>query len=195
MKNELDSERIRAALKRKRMSMTALATEAGVSRQALHRLMRPGFRPLPDSVVNVARVLDMEPADMLKATGECRKRQELEMLLNKAKAGDARAFELLPAHLSRDPDIGRDFPTSNDATTHLLLAAAAAVAMVLRPGRRIKAAISYHSERAGTGRAYVFPSRFLPPELVVQRTPKPMRERNVFGAFDLGDFQRHLAWS
>ena len=41
----------------------------------------------------------------------------------------------------------------------------------------------------------MFRSKFMPPELVVEKTPIPMREQSVFGVFDLDDFRRHLAWN
>jgi len=195
MKNALDTQRIRQALRQKRMNATDLAREVGVSRQALYRLLKPGFRPLPQSVVKVARVLELEPWEMLLPGEDAEGQMAFKKLVGKAKNGNARAFELMPAYLSRDPNIGWSYAEEADPTTHLLLAAAAAVANALWPGREIEAAVSFHSTRAGNGPAFMFGSKFMPPELVVERTPVPMRRQNVFGVFDLDDFRRHLEWN
>ena len=195
MRNALDTQRIRQALRQKRMNTTDLAREVGVSRQAIYRLLKSGYQPLPLSVVKVARVLELEPWEMLLPGEDAEGQMAFVKLLEKAKIGEARAFELLPAHLSRDPSVGWSYADGADPTTHLLLAGAAAVANALWPGREIEAAVSFHSTRAGNGPAFMFRSKFMPPELVVERTPAPLRQQNVFGVFDLVDFRRHLAWN
>ena len=195
MINELDTKKIRTVLEDKGMSVTALARDTGLSRQAIHHLLKPGYRPMPESVTRVADALGLELAEMLMSNdGNVQSRELFANLVRKARKGNARAFELLPAHLSRDPGLGRSLE-DEDATTHVLLAAAAAVAAQLRPGRQIEAAVSYHSERAGSGTSYLFESKFEPVEAVINRTPEPMRTQLVFGAFKIEDFGRHMVWN
>jgi transcriptional regulator with XRE-family HTH domain len=177
---------------RQGVSVTDLARLIGVSRQTLHRILQSDFRPLPRTVADVGLALGLDAHQMLKPGVETSPDAGLKTLLDKAVGGDPRAFELLPAHLRNDPTAGRRVASESESTEHLLLAAAAAIANTLRPSRGMTAAISYHSRKIASGTAFFFQSRFMPPELAMQKTPKPMREHRVFGAFDLDDFRRHM---
>lgn len=190
--NALDVQKIRKAMRAKHMSVTDLARETGVSRQMLHRLLQPDYRPLAQSVVAIAGVLGLEPGDMLDQGDRGGLQTAFSDLLRKARDGNPRAFELLPAHMARDPNAGQRLGEDADATTHLLLAAAAAVADALHPRRDLVRAVSLHARHAGSGQAFFFRSKFMTPERAIEQTPDPMRRHNVFGAFDMEGFRRHL---
>jgi transcriptional regulator with XRE-family HTH domain len=190
--NALDWNRIRARSRERNLSFTELSRRVGISRQGLHRLTRPGYRPMPDSIARLAAVLDMEPWEMLQRSDS--KLSDIAVLLDKARNGSPRAFELLPARLSARPEAYLHFHNETDVLKHRLLAAAAATANHLWPNQALIRAAETASENAGHQSVFIFHSPFIPLEILLNKTPEPMRRTQVFGIFEMDDFKRHGEW-
>jgi len=170
-----------------------LALAAGLSRQTVHALLRPGFRPLLPSVDAVAAVLGLDPAGMLRRSDDG---ASLDLsvggLLSLSAAGNPRAFELLPARLISGEGTHMDYAGVEGCLYHQLLAAAAEMASSLVPSSHVSSMIPVHAHRVEPHRAFFFGRGLMSPDRIVQVTPEPLKKHQVFGAFSIDDFARHL---
>jgi hypothetical protein len=189
---EIDVGNVRALMAAQRLDLTALAKSAGLSRQAVHALLRPGRCPLSRGFVAVADALGVGPLALLRDTGDRKESwRELIELSRAAAAGEARAFELLPAVVREAAGRARAPEDGLAPVHHQLLAAAAEVALAIRPSDRLRQAAARHAAAVEPGRAFFFAAGLMSPERIVASTPAPMARHLVFGAFAMDDFARH----
>ncbi len=178
---------LRARLRRDGRDVTAVAREAGLSRQAIYRMLDPSWDPLPAGFRAVARVLGVDPVALLSGASGIAVAEAV-ATLREAAGGDARAFERLPMQLSR-PDVATATwqAAFGEVEQRLVLAAAAAAAAVW-PGRRMAAWVAVRAPTLSPSSAFFFGVPGLPPERVVEATPESMKRLNVFGVFSLRQF-------
>jgi transcriptional regulator with XRE-family HTH domain len=175
------------------LSVKDLAALTGLSRQTIHALLRPGFRPLVPSVDTVALALGIEASLLLEvASAVTADIPGARQLLDRAVAGDARSFELLPALLATSHPIPSAMILES-RDTHLQLARAAAeVANTLAPSPPLEALANLTRTSGRCFHGFFFGADLMSPERIVQLTPEPLRKHLVFGAFAMADFARHL---
>ena len=187
----VDVQGIRDLATARGLGLSELASRARLSRQGLHRLLRPGHRPLADGLESVAAALGVDALSLLLASGAGESDWErIRPLLEAAERGDPRAFEELPSALDL-PSRPADLPDSLPPTQHQLLAAAGELAAALWPNRWLPAFVSEHAGRVPAGQAFLFGLEMMGLERLAATTPEPMRRQQVFGAFELQDFARH----
>jgi transcriptional regulator with XRE-family HTH domain len=174
------------------MSISDLAAEAGLSRQAVYQMMKSGYRPVSSGLESVARVLDLDAVDLLCKTDKTQDRIEAVVgTVEAAAAGDPRAFETLPACIL---DLGsRNLTGLNDLSRPIpqLLAAAGQVALHLAGLRWLERFISRQSAWTPPELAFFFGSELMDTARIVRLTPEPMAAHRVFGVFDMDAFARH----
>ncbi len=190
----VNATRLRMHLQAKGMTISGLARAAGITRQAVHQMLRPGYRPLSLGVETVARALEVDPLDILyEECAEARRRREVEDLVTRAAAGDARAFEVLPATLLLTQGEEIESLHARDATSHQILAAAAEVAGTLSRRPWMERFIRGHASRVVKGQAFFFGTGLIGMERLMSLTPSPMRRHRVYGAFEMKAFARHCS--
>lgn len=178
---------LRARLRRDGRDVTAVAREAGLSRQAIYRMLDPSWDPLPAGFRAVARVLGVDPVALLSGASGIAVAEAV-ATLREAAGGDARAFERLPVQLSR-PDVATaTWQAAFGEVEQRLVLAAAAMAAVVWPGRRMAAWVAVRAPTLSPSTAFFFGVPGMPPERVVEATPEPMKRLNVFGAFSARRF-------
>jgi transcriptional regulator with XRE-family HTH domain len=190
----VDTRKIGELMAARGLDVSGLARAAGLSRQGVYRFLRPGYRPFSDGFSAVAEALGVTPASLLDAgEGEQRLAPILD-LLERAAAGEPRAFEVLPAALSGLPAraLG-ELDEPSDPLHHRLLAAAGELSNGIRPTRKMHAFAQRQAARCEPGRAFFFSSRWMDAGRIAATTPAEMRKHLVFGAFDRRDFERHFA--
>jgi len=174
------------------MTVAALARAAGISRQSLHHILRPGYSPINESLVSVADALGVSALCLLQEEDEGDPQlEELVSLLDAAAMRNARAFEMIPATLLGLKSIAAGRLDVPDPRKHQLLAAAAEVAASVAPSSRMESFIEHHASLVDPGTAIFFGAGLMDPERIVAGTPEPMKKHLVFGVFDLADFTRH----
>ena len=189
----LETHFIRERMARLGIGITELAAMAGVSRQTVHTLLKPGFQPLPASVEAIAAVLDVDPIRLVVSSGSGDSPEPpVEELLTESAAGSSRAFELLPARLVAD-SVGRPGRMLHpaDPVRNRLAAAAAEMANALSPSPRLRALVDFHARKQPAHHAFFFGTGLMTPERIIRMTPEPLRKHGVFGAFAIEDFARH----
>jgi transcriptional regulator with XRE-family HTH domain len=190
----VDTRKVAELMAARGLDVSGLARAAGLSRQGLYRFLRPGYRPFSRGFQAVAEALGVSPSSLLRADGGQGAADRVRELLERAAAGEPRAFEVLPATLSALPARALDaLDEPADALHHRLLAAAAELAEGLRPAHKMRAFASRHASRCEPGRAFFFSARLMDAERIAATTPAEMKKHLVFGAFDRRDFQRHFA--
>jgi transcriptional regulator with XRE-family HTH domain len=189
----VDIEEIRNLMQAKQMDISSLAARAGMSRQGLYRFLRPDYNPISKGFVSMAQALGVNATHLIKDDdNQADIWRYVTRLLQDATQGEARAFEVLPAHLLRALKEG--FPKIDlPSTTHCQLAVAAAeIAHSFKPHPTLERFISQHGVFSSPGRAFFFASELMSPERIVATTPEPMKRHLVFGSFDMTDFKRHM---
>jgi transcriptional regulator with XRE-family HTH domain len=173
------------------LGLSGLADRAGLSRQGLHRLLRPGHRPLAAGLEAVSAALDVDALGLLYSAGAKESDWEnLRPLLEAAEGGNPRAFEELPATLDL-PARPAELPAELPPVQHQLLAAAADLAAALWPRPWLPGFVSEQAGRVPAGQAFLFDLKMTGLERLAAATPEPMRRQRVFGVFELSDFARH----
>jgi transcriptional regulator with XRE-family HTH domain len=190
---EVDVGNVRALMAARQLDLTALAKRAGLSRQAVHRFLRPGHCPLSRGFVAVAEALGTSPVALLRSSGGRPLPWDEPLdLVRAAATGEARAFELLPAEVRKAAGRGYCPDETLAPVHHQLIAAAAEVALELAPSDRLRRIAARHAAAVEPGRAFFFAADLMSPDRIVVATPAPMARHLVFGAFAMDDFARHL---
>jgi len=183
--------RAREVLNERSLSVSALAARTGLSRQAIHHMLRPDYDPIPQGFREMARALGVTPRDLLgDERGEV---ADARLLLADAAKGDARAFELLPAALLGLGQDGREELTPMDPHARQLAAAAGEIAWTAKApdDDALRSWIDSLSATRSAGQAFVFGGAApLTPQAVAD-TPDALRRHGVYGRFALADFLRH----
>lgn len=188
----VDTEKIRALMAARGLDVTSLAAFAGMSRQGLHRMLRPGYEPLPRGFVSLADALGVTPESLLTTSGE-KRGENIYSLLEQAAAGEPRAFEVLPVMLAGLPARTRDGFTFHRSLDHQLIAAAGEVAAGLQKSPSLSRFVGWHAAKCDHGRAFFFSHRLMNFERIMAVTPLAMKKHLVFGAFNSDDFERHFS--
>ena len=188
----VDTERVRTLMISRNLDVTGLASAAGISRQAVYRFLRAGYDPFPSGFSAVATALGVSPEYLLSHRISLALVDETLSLLQSAALGEARAFEVLPATLSRFSVNILDGVTARAEEEHRLLAAAGAICQHISSKRQLGPFIEKHASRCQPGRAFFFSHRMMDAERIVSDTPPQMKKHNVFGSFRIDDFARHL---
>ena len=189
----VDAGKMKRYARLRGMSVSDLAAEAGLSRQAVYQMMKPGYRPVSSGLESVAGVLGLDAVDLLCRTD--RQQDHVEAVVATARAaaaGDPRAFETLPACIL---DLGsRHHSDLNDMPRPLprLLAAAGQVALHLKGLKWLERFVSMQSSWTSPELAFFFGSELMDTSRIVGLTPEPMAVHKVFGVFELGAFSRHI---
>jgi DNA-binding phage protein len=190
----VDTETLRALMAARGLDVSALAKSAGLSRQALYRFLDPAPRPFSRGFMAVAGALDVSPAALVLDSGVCEVPwREVSGLAREAAKGEPRAFELLPACLSRAAAGGVGAEETLSPLEHQLVGAAAEVAVALvRHKHVLRDVAAAHGSQTEPGRAFFFAADLMTPERIVAATPGAMACHLVFGVFSMADFKRHL---
>lgn len=175
------------------MSISDLANEAGLSRQAIYQMMKPGYQPVRSGLESVAGVLDLAAVDLLDRTDT--RQDSIEAVVDAveaAGAGDPRAFETLPACIL---ELGsRHHSDLNDMPAPLpqLLAAAGQVALQLTGRKWLERFVSRQSSWTRPELAFFYGAELMDASRIVRLTPQPMAAHKVFGVFEMAAFARHV---
>ena len=188
----LDKGRIRSRMSELGFNMTRLASAAGLSRQSVYAILRPGYRPVATGVEALAVALGVEPLDLLRRDESDSGVVETAAWIRQSATGDPRAFEVLPAALLMTRPENLNSLALDTPVEHQLAACAADIAIALSGVRTLAAFAQRHSSMAEPNRAFFFGLAGMTPERIVQQTPAPMQRHLVFGAFDMLSFQRHF---
>ena len=189
----VEAETVRALMSARGLDVTALAKRAGLSRQAVHRLLQPGHCPVSRGFVAVAEALGVSTVAILGDAAAPRGPwQEATATARSAATGDARSFEMLPASVRSASASGAGRVDSLEPVLCQLIAAAAQVADALKPSKRMRRVAAEHAASAEPGRAFFFAADLMSPERIVVSTPPAMARHLVFGAFSMDAFARHL---
>lgn len=184
---------VRSTANDRGMTLSKLARTAGISRQALHNLLRPGFNPVVQSVHQVSAALGLDLTDMLQPSGLAGDHAaSFLQTLRSAMQGDSRAFELLPALLELAPAASGDLADCDDPLAHQLLAAASDIGFAVTGKKHMHARAGFHADKARRHAGFFFGVPLMSIQRAVELTPAPMKKHGVFGAFTLDDFRRHL---
>ncbi len=112
-------------------------------------------------------------------------------LVSLAAAGQARAFEVLPAVLARDGVPLPETVKKLSPVEQQLLAAAADLANEVQPSKALVQLLSILSERKSED-IFAFSGNLFPWERLVASTTPVLRSHNVFCACDQESFLRHF---
>jgi transcriptional regulator with XRE-family HTH domain len=186
----LNLQKIKALMASKHLTVTRLSHMTGLSRQSLHKFLKPEYQPFSSGFRAFADALGADPRQLLQKTTELD--LDIQNLLALSAGGEPRAFELLPAsaanaHLTPDVLVGRS-PTELQ-----LLTAAIEVALSIQLQPHLETLLDYLVEQLVPEQAFFFGGGLIPPERSVAVTPPEMKKHRVFGAFGLADFQRHFS--
>ena len=189
----VDAKKLRRYTKLRGLSISDLAAEAGLSRQAVYQMMRPGYRPLSSGLESVAKVLELDAIDLLARLDS--RHDRLEAVVNTVEAsasGDPRAFETLPACIL---DLGsRNHSGLNDMLMPApqLLSAAGQIALHLTGMSWLERFISRQSAWTRPELVFFFGTELMDASRIVRLTPEPMAAHRVFGVFEMDAFARHV---
>jgi len=156
----------------------------------MYRMLDPLWDPFSPGFRAVANALRVDPVQLVDAavSGEL---VESEGALRQATAGDARAFEILPAMLHGLSSADRDRLSPCGDAERRVLGAAGVIAAEIWRDQDWKARGEALIGILGSAGAFFFGRQWMDPERIVAATPDAMRSANVYGAFDLSDFARH----
>ena len=189
----VDTDKIKALMVAKGFDVTSLAASAGLSRQGLHRLLRPDYEPFPRGFVSLANALGVTPESIL-VTGEGKgNKEDVYSLLELSAKGEPRAFELLPAALSRLSTRALWGLDVRQSLEQQLLAATGELANCVRPTRNLANFVRRHASECVPGRAFFFSHKMMDVERIMAVTPAAMKKHLVFGGFNEEDFERHFS--
>ena len=189
----VNTEKIRELMTARGLDVTGLARTAGLSRQGLYRFLHPGYEPFTRGFIAVARALEVTPESLITSNTGMDAHENVLLLLEQAVDGEPRAFELIPATLARLTRSGLKSLADQSEVRHRLLAAAGELSNQFSPNRRIEEFVGLHSSQYKQGQAFFFSHRLMDAERILADTPRAMRKHLVFGAFNIEDFERHLA--
>ncbi len=181
---------VRELLRREGRDVASVAREAGLSRQAVYRMLDPAWDPFSAGFRAVARALGVDPVALLVEGSDAGLGQAT-ATLREAARGDARAFELLPS-LVTPVSAARLAVAAASEPEQRVLVAAALVAQAIRPHDTLGAWIEGQMPTLSPTAAFFFGATWMSPERLVAATPEPMKRARVFGAYSLDDFSRHL---
>ena len=189
----VDAKKIRRYAKLRGLSISDLAAEAGLSRQAVYQMMRSGYRPLSTGIETVAKVLDLDAIELLVRIDSRHDRLEAVVHTVEASAsGDPRAFETLPSCIldlgSRNHSLFNDMPMPAPQ----LMAAAGQIALQLTGVSWLERFIARQSAWTRPEMAFFFGSDLMDTARIVRLTPEPMEAHRVFGVFEMDAFARHV---
>lgn len=189
----VDTEKIKTLMAAKGFDVTSLAASAGLSRQGLHRLLRPDYEPFPRGFVSLANALGVTPQSILVTEEGKGNKENVYSLLELSAKGEPRAFELLPIALSRLSMRALRGLDVRQSLEHQLLAAAGEVANGARSTRILENFVHQHASECQTGRAFFFTYQMMDVERIIAVTPPAMKKHLVFGGFNEEDFERHFS--
>lgn len=205
---EINKEVIRNRMAERNIGVTELARLTGLSRQTIHSVLKTGFRPVVPSAEALCEILELEPREAFQV--QINANSEIMDLLSQALRGDARAFELLPARIAASASLPytEDLAALGPLALNVLAAAADLAGElpddVAGGSKRKKVTHSKNSQKLHLfaqklsassiigGTAFFFGLGLMTPERIVKSTPLAMQRHNVFGAFEIKDFKRHL---
>lgn len=189
----VNAQHIRSLARQRNMPLSHLARAAGISRQMLYNLLEPGFNPVPKSLHQLATALGVEPLELLESSSLAPAgKPSLAETLQAALAGDARAFEMLPALLLQGK-VRPGLPDELDVPeAWQLLAAAAQTAFTLTGDAAMEQLAANGATRAKRHTGFFFGLPLVSLQRLVEQTPEPMKKHRVFGTFSTEDFRRHL---
>jgi transcriptional regulator with XRE-family HTH domain len=189
----VNTKHVRSLARQKGLSLSHLARTAGISRQMLHNLLRPGFNPLVGSLQQLGVALGVDPLELLETSPMAPAgRPSLESTLKATLGGDARAFEMLPALLVNSKAQVK-LPDELDVpTAWQLLGAAAQMAYDLTDEVSLKRLAAFCASNAGVHNGFFFGLPLVSLQRLMEQTPEPMKKHRIFGAFSMEDFRRHL---
>ena len=184
----VDTEKIKALFRSKKLNVRGLTSRANLSRQGYYDMLKSDYQPFSKGIAAIARVLGVSPLDLLKEAESSA--SEIKKILAKAEKGDARSFEILPATLFalaiKDEQVPGMLPLQ-----YRLFAAASEIVYVTTGQKKYKRLASKYTP-GKNGRAFFFGADMMDASRILQKTPEPMRKHDVFGVFELEDFQRHF---
>lgn len=202
-----DSVAIRKKMSELGLSVVELAKQTGMSRQTVHSLLREGFRPLVPSAEALSEVLGLQPNELLARRPLPSPGEDVHLLLSRAVAGDPRAFELLPGAVCDAGSVlfrgrlewtglaARVLAAAIDVAETILARASGKASGTRRLAaqlRKTSTRLSRQNGKSEIGQPFFFGRGLLTEERIRQSTPEPMRRHDVFGAFQMDDFKRHM---
>ncbi len=188
MRLRIDKQKVEALMQQGDFNASSLIVASGLSRQGFYDMFKADYQPVARGVVALAGVLGVNPLELLAGVDE--RATELRTLLQQSENGDARSFEVLPAVL-RASDLAEASRVALTTTQRRLLSAASQIAFAISRQSTFRSLAD--TCMPDDGSAFFFGRRYMSAEQIISRTPRPMKERGVYGAFDLGDFRRHMA--
>ncbi len=189
----VDSSKIKRYARLRGMSISDLASEAGLSRQAIYQMMKPGYQPVRSGLESVADVLELAAVDLLHRTDT--RQDSIDAVVDTvetAASGDPRAFETLPACIL---DLrSRQYGDLDDMPAPLpqLLAAAGQVALHLTGRKWLERFVARQSAWTRPELAFFYGGELMDVSRIVMLTPEPMAAHKVFGVFEMDAFARHV---
>jgi lambda repressor-like predicted transcriptional regulator len=183
--------RVAQAMHERGLNPTALARRAGISRQALYRMLDPEYDPFPSGFRAVAAALATRP-ERLVTPLSTPALEEIKVLAHDAASGDARAFELLPAALSALTSFELHMLEEAPEPVRRLLVAAADVLATTTTREDLRPWIIAQAARLSGTLAVFFGGAWMDPERLVAVTPPVLARHKLYGAFDMDSFTRHL---
>lgn len=190
----VNAEKIKRHARLRGLSISDLAAGAGLSRQAVYQMMRPDYQAVSSGLELVARVLDLDPLQLLRRQDSRRDRlEQVITTVELAASGDPRAFEILPGCIV---DLGGGVHTDlNDLPQPIpqLLASAGEVALSLVGRSWLNRFIKRQSAWTRDGLAFFFGSDLMDASRIVRLTPEPVAAHMVFGVFEMDAFARHIS--
>ena len=188
MRLRIDKQKLETLMKANDFNVSTLVAASGLSRQGYYDMFKAEYQPVAKGVVALAGVLDVSPVELLAGVEDGA--MEMGTMLQQAAEGDARSFEVMPGALASN-GLGGAWTSALTTTQHRLLSAALQVAYAITGQLRFRSLAD--TCMPDDGGAFFFGRRYMPVEEILSRTPEPMKERCVYGAFALGDFERHFA--
>ncbi|MBN2802323.1 MAG: helix-turn-helix transcriptional regulator [Deltaproteobacteria bacterium] len=184
----LNQKKIKELIKINGYNVRSLALQANLSRQGYYDMFKSDYQPVSKGLYAVAEVLGVSPIDLLTESDNTLR--ELNQLLHNAAQGDARNFEVLPAIIYSA--VKKSIPVNGTNTiNNRILAAAAQIAYSITNKKKLQL-LATKLEQQERRNAFFFGSDLMELTHIIQMTPVPMAKHNVFGVFELKDFERHF---
>ncbi len=192
------SVRLQQLMGNRHITVVELAARAGLSRQAIYKMLRSDFDPLSQGVRKVARAIGVDPIDLLPREDQPTGRiaEVLALVRRAAAEKDARAFEVLPAALAGldPPSLAALHPGANPLEARLL-AAAAAMAAELTSSATLRRFAESWGQTEDPSQGFFFGGPLADVDRSIASTPELLRRHRVFGGFSEEMFRRHLGKS
>jgi len=187
-KSVIDRDKLNFLMKEQGLEVNTLLAASGLSRQGFYDMFKENYQPFAKGILAVAMALGVSPSSILSGVNE--DERDIRRFLEGATAGDARNFEVLPAALAR-ANLPEGMTPVFDRVARRVLSAAFQVAHSITGRERFLSLAEVWTP--DDGGAFFFGLSYMTPQDIIARTPIAMRQRNVFGVFELEDFQRHFA--